>query len=63
MFKLHLFLPAYIIVQPQLLLSLAQLSPSLFSTLLSFSINIIQLWYQYDTDGSGYIEADELKVR
>ena len=23
----------------------------------------VQLWYQYDTDGSGYIEADELKVR
>ena len=22
----------------------------------------MQLWYQYDTDGSGYIEADELKV-
>ena len=22
----------------------------------------VQLWYQYDTDGSGYIEADELKV-
>ena len=21
-----------------------------------------QLWYQYDTDGSGFIEADELKV-
>ena len=23
---------------------------------------IIQLWYQYDSDKSGYIEADELKV-
>ena len=22
----------------------------------------VQLWYQYDTDGSRYIEADELKV-
>ena len=29
----------------------------------SFGDIFIQLWYQYDTDGSGYIEADELKVR
>ena len=24
-------------------------------------IMYFQLWYQYDTDGSGFIEADELK--
>jgi hypothetical protein len=23
----------------------------------------LQIWREYDTDGSGYIEADELKVR
>ena len=23
----------------------------------------LQLWHQYDTDNSGYIEADELKVK
>ena len=27
-----------------------------------FNKCVVQLWYQYDTDGSGYIEADELKV-
>ena len=29
---------------------------------LVFTSIFVQLWYQYDTDGSGYIEADELKV-
>lgn len=24
---------------------------------------LLQIWREYDTDGSGYIEADELKVR
>lgn len=23
---------------------------------------LLQIWREYDTDGSGYIEADELKV-
>lgn len=30
------------------------------SNLLLFSF---QIWREYDTDGSGFIEADELKVR
>lgn len=29
---------------------------------LAFTIDIFQIWREYDTDGSGYIEADELKV-
>ena len=32
------------------------------STRIIFIGIFVQLWYQYDTDGSGYIEADELKV-
>ena len=28
----------------------------------AFNHLFIQLWYQYDSDKSGYIEADELKV-
>ncbi len=34
---------------------------SLMCMALNFKL-IFQLWHQYDTDGSGSIEADELKV-
>ena len=29
---------------------------------LDSSVEFMKLWYQYDADKSGYIEADELKV-
>ena len=29
---------------------------------LESSVEFMKLWYQYDSDKSGYIEADELKV-
>merc|ERR1719431_1297455 len=32
-----------------------------FDNPLESSVEFMKLWYQYDTDGSGYIEADELK--
>jgi len=32
-----------------------------FDNPLDSSVEFMKLWYQYDTDGSGYIEADELK--
>ena len=31
--------------------------------LMYFILFLFQLWHQYDTDNSGFIEADELKVR
>jgi hypothetical protein len=34
-----------------------------FALKYSFDVFFLQLWHQYDTDGSGYIEADELKVK
>ena len=51
-------------------LQLAQLLPMEENFLLLFrfdnplesSVEFMKLWYQYDTDGSGFIEADELKV-
>ena len=33
-----------------------------FDNPLDSSVEFMKLWYQYDTDGSGFIEADELKV-
>ena len=56
--KLHFFI------------QLAQLLPMEENFLLLFrfdnplesSVEFMKLWYQYDTDGSGFIEADELKV-
>jgi len=32
-----------------------------FDNPLESSVEFMKLWYQYDTDGSGFIEADELK--
>jgi len=51
------------------IIELAQLLPMEENFLLLFrfdnpldsSVEFMKLWYQYDTDGSGYIEADELK--
>ena len=52
------------------LFQLAQLLPMEENFLLLFrfdnplesSVEFMKLWHQYDTDNSGYIEADELKV-
>lgn len=34
-----------------------------FAFVCDFVMNLLlQIWREYDTDGSGYIEADELKV-
>ena len=33
-----------------------------FSLNYTFFIFFIKIWHEYDTDGSGFLEADELKV-